>query len=969
MTPERYQRIGQLFDAALERAPEERAAFLKQAGEDDTELRLEVEKLLAHQVESNEFLSRPALDVAAALLAQNQTPSVIGRQLSHYQIRSRLGAGGMGEVYLARDTRLDRAVALKVLPASFASDPDRLRRFGIEAKVTGALNHPNILTVHDIGTASAELGGAPYIVTELLEGEELRAQLTNGAVPVRKAIDYAQQIAAGLAAAHEKGVVHRDLKPENLFVTKDGRVKILDFGLAKLKPLRNTPIGSEVETQKQITNPGTVMGTAAYMSPEQVRGEEVDHRSDLFSFGLILFEMLSGRRAFQRETMAETMTAILKDDLPELSETNAQISPQLEKIVRRCLEKQPERRFQTASDLGFALETLSTLSGPRLERSASSPALAERTVRSRLFGNVWLAWAVAVVFLVAATTALAILSFRQTPTEFPAFRLAIVPPGKIAPDTLALSPDGRRLAFVARDASGKMMLWVRPLDAVEAQPLPGTEQTSISSPPFWSPDGRSLAFFAGGKLKKIELDGGTPQTICNAVNGRGGTWNRDGVILFQPALDDTLHRVSAAGGATTPLPLMNPFDQISTYRWPQFLPDGRRFLCYHPGGQASGIYAGSLHSRELKLVLKTNSNAVYASTGHLVFWREGALLAQPFDAAKQELTGEPVPIAEQVSYSSGIFHAAFSIADNGVLAYLSGSFHNTQLAWFDRSGKQLGIAAPPGEYLRMALSRDEQRVAFERNDPQTGTSDIWLAQLARGVVSRLTFHPANEELPIWSPDGNRIAFTSDREGRSDIYQKLASGAGDDELLLKSNTKKLTTSWSADGRFIFYTEEDHPETKADLWFLPLDGDRKPEPYLRLPSNEYDAIISPNGRWVAYLSDETGMLRIHVQSFPASGGRWQISPGVGRYPQWRQDGKELYYLSGDGKLMAVEVKTDSTFEVGVSKALFDLRTEAGVGSRRPYAVASDGQRFLVNMPVEEASPTPITVVLNWAAEAKR
>jgi serine/threonine protein kinase/Tol biopolymer transport system component len=961
MTPERYQQVGKLFDEALEYAPAERSAFLKQAAGDDTELRLAVEKLLAHQVESAEFLARPALDVAAALLARNQTPSVIGQQLGHYRILSLLGAGGMGEVYAARDTRLDRAVALKVLPASFANDPDRLRRFEVEAKATGALNHPNILTVHDIGNYE----GAPYIVAELLEGEELREQLQRGALPVRRCVDYARQIAAGLAAAHEKGILHRDLKPENLFVTKDGRVKILDFGLAKLKPAGNRFVGSEVETQRQITSPGTVLGTAAYMSPEQVRGEEVDQRSDLFSLGLIIYEMLRGERAFQRATTAETMTAILKDDVPELGETNAQIPPQLERIVRRCLEKQPERRFQTASDLGFALEALSTPSGSRLERSAL-PAQTESASRWRLFGNAWLAWVVAALCLVVALT---ILYSRRMPAELPAFRLSIVPPGKIAVDTLALSPNGRRLAFAARDASGKVILWVRPLDAVEAQPLPGTEQASISSAPFWSPDGRSLAFFAGGKLKKIELDGGTPQTICTAVNGRGGTWNRDGVILFQPALDDTLHRVTAAGGASTPLVLVNSLDQISTYRWPQFLPDGRRFLCYHPGGQASGIYAGALDSRELKLVLKINSNAIYVPTGHLVFWREGALLAQPFDADKMQLTGEPVQIAEQVSYSSGIFHAAFSISDNGVLAYLSGSFHNTQLAWFDRSGKQLGVAAPPGEYLRMALSRDEQRVAFERNDPLTGTSDIWLVQLAHGVTSRLTFHPANEELPIWSPDGDRLAFTSDREGHYNIYQKLSSGAGDDELLLKSSSKKLTTNWSSDGRFILYTEEDHPETKADLWVLPLLGARKPEPYLRPPSNEYEGAFSPNGRWVAYMSDETGVLRIHVQSFPASGGQWQISPGVGRYVQWRQDGKELYYLSGDGKLMAVEVKTDATFEVGVSRALFDLRTEAGVGSRRPYAVARDGQRFLVNMPVDESNATPITVVLNWAAEMKR
>jgi len=813
-----------------------------------------------------------------------------GTKLGRYEIRSQLGAGGMGEVYLARDPKINRDVAIKVLPAAFSADSERLRRFEQEAQAAGALNHPNILSIYDVDTHD----GSPYVVSELLEGETLREQLKGTALSVRKAIDYALQIASGLAAAHEKGIVHRDLKPENLFVTKDGRVKILDFGLAKLvEPRNGSEVRTDLPTRKLNTDPGTAVGTVGYMSPEQVRGQRVDHRSDIFSLGVVLYEMLSGKRAFRGDSAIETLNAILKEDPPELSESNSQINPALEKVVMHCLEKSPEQRFQSARDVAFALEALSGLSSSRT-MTAALPLTAGRTKnRERL---AWILVGVCLLGLLASLP-FTVSYLSRAPVDERVFKLSVLPPEKanmtgIVP-AMALSPDGRRLAFFA-SSEGQSLLWVRSLDSLSIQALAGTEGAVGASPPFWSPDSRFLGFFAGGKLKKIDASGGPPQTVCKAAaESRGGTWNRYGVIVFSLDPFGPLYRVSAAGGEPIPVTALDQSRLETSHRWPYFLPDGRHFLYFVRSSQAEsgGIFVGSLDGKETKRLLATTLNAAYAPPGFLLFLRNETLMAQPFDSKELQLTGEPFPVAERVAFNPGLGRGAFSVSENGMLAYRSGSGQINQPLWFDRGGKQIGSLGAAGLYLTLWLSPDETRAAVDRSDPQTGTNDIWLFDLLRGIPSRFTTDPANDSNPLWSPDGSRIVFTSNREGVRSLYQKIASGAGNEEVLLKSSEEKVPDDWSLDGLFIVY-QTLNSKTKWDLWVLPMSGERQPFPFLQTDFNEQEAQFSPDGKWMAYTSDESGAPEVYVQTFPASGGRWRVSTGGGSQPKWRRDGRELF-----------------------------------------------------------------------------
>jgi serine/threonine protein kinase len=896
--------------------------------------------------------------------------TVAGTRFNHYVILSPLGAGGMGEVYRARDTRLNREVAIKVLPASFANDTDRLRRFEQEAQATSALNHPNILTIYDIGTHER----APFIVAELLEGEELRAQLEQGVLPVYRAIEYARQITAGLAAAHEKGIVHRDLKPENLFITGDGRVKILDFGLAKLKPQHTNPVDSQVPTQQKITDPGTVMGTVGYMSPEQVRGQEADTRSDIFSFGMILYEMLSGRRPFDATSVADVMSAILKDDPPELSETNAKISPALDKIVRRCLEKKPQHRFQSAHDLGFALETLTTPSGSHLETGAAFPSITQSARGSRMSRRERLAWLLAACFLLALLAALpfAVIQLRRSPANAEAIRFFIPPPEGSSFDSSAISPDGRQLAFIAT-AQGKRLLWVRPLNALTAQPLPGTEDALNH---FWSPDSRSLGFLTGSKLKKIDLAGGLPQILCDTTSRSGGTWNREDMIIF--GANGGLLGVSATGGTVFAVTKSDQTRQEISHGWPYFLPDGRHFVLSisSPQPEHRGIYLGSLDKGPMRRLVPDYSNAAWAASaegGWLLFVRRGALLAQPFDTRKMSLMGEPFPLAEQVSNSLINGRGAFSVSENGVLVYASGTSWNTQLVWLDRSGKELSVASPPGNHVKLRLSPDDRRLVLERDDPQTGNKDLWVRDLSRGVTTRFTFDPSNDSDPIWSPDGSRIVWSSNRNGRVGLYQKSASGMGQDELLLSSENYVLPRDWSTDERFIVYIKFD-PKTFWDVWGLPLAGERKPFLLVQSPYSEGAPRLSPDGRWLAYRSSESGREEVYVTTFPSPSAKWQISSGGGAQPHWQHDGKELYYVAADSRLMAVQVESAAAskadFAAGVPQALFETRLPyASMRDIDFYDVAADGRRFLINTPVDEVRAMPLTVVVNWAAGVKK
>ena len=880
----------------------------------------------------------------------------------------------MGEVYRARDARLDRNVAIKILPANFATDADRLIRFEHEARATSALNHPNILTVYDIGTHD----GSPYIVAELLEGEELRDRLNHGAIPLRKVCEYAQQIVSGLEAAHGKGIVHRDLKPENLFITEDERVKILDFGIAKLSEpgQAGAATGSEDATRKVLTNPGMVMGTVGYMSPEQVRGEKTDQRSDIFSFGAILHEMITGRRAFRRDTVAETMTAILREEPADLSASIPGINPALERIVERCLEKKPERRFHTAHDLGFALESLSaptTSSGKTVATIATDAVGRERSVwRERI---PWIATAVATLIAIAAML-LAFGAFRNSRSspELQTVRFNIVHGQRTTGfGQFAVSPDGRNMV-ISTLKEGRAQLWLRPLDSLTARPLPNTEGSQGF--PFWSPDSRSIAFPVSGKLNKLDLSDGTVQPICDIPpgdrRGFGGTWNQEGTIVFFVG-GTTMLRVQATGGEAAPVPGL--YDQASgaIVRWPIFLPDGNHFLYLAtPAGQTSSeVFVASLDGKVKKRLLTADSNAVYAPTstsgGCLLFARGEALLAQAFDPTTLTLSGEPKRVADKVrvNFNSRGF---FSVSNNGILVYDDFlEVDSRRPTWFDREAKELGTAGENAALIQLRLSPDQKRIAVAKRDTATGVFDLWVTDVARGAATRITSGPSDTSDFVWSPDNNYIVWGSSRDQHHMLVRKLASGAGQEEILLEADRPVLPTSWSSDGKFILYTRNDL-KTKNDIWVLPLEGDRKPFAFFQSPAVDTLAVFSPDGHWIAYQSSESGNSEIYVQTFPVSGGKWPVSNKGGIRPKWRGDGKELFYISPEGKLMAVEIKAGSTFEPGVPKPLFDVAT-ARVLPTTPYDVSSDGQRFLFNSGRVDARPSSLAVVLNWTSDLKQ
>ncbi|MEO8436146.1 MAG: protein kinase [Pyrinomonadaceae bacterium] len=963
-TPQRWQEIDRIFAAALEREPAERAAFLGEACAGDELLRQEVESLLAND-NPESLAGADAVQEAQRLLKHRAARMAIppNSRLGRYEIRSQIGSGGMGEVYLARDPKINRDVAIKVLPAAFSSDSERLRRFEQEAQAVGALNHPNILSIYDVDTHE----GSPYLVSELLEGETLREQLNGAALPVGKSLDYAFQIASGLAAAHAKGIVHRDLKPDNLFITREGRVKILDFGIAKLIQPRDASVSdTELPTRILNTQPGMVMGTVGYMSPEQVKGLKVDHRSDIFSLGVILYEMLSGKRAFHCQSAIETLNAILKEDPPELSQFNGHVNASLERVVKHCLEKSAEHRFQSATDVAFSLEALSGLSSSLQLATASVPTPERPQNYARL------AWVVAGVCLLGLLAALplAIAYLRRPAVDERVLKVSLLPPEKVSMagtlPGIALSPDGRRLAFIA-SLEGRDTLFVRSLDSLSAQALPGTEGAAGNSAPFWSPDSRFIGFSAGGKLKKIDASGGPPQTVCDAAS-RGGTWNRDGVIIFGSGASGPLFRVSAAGGEPSPVTTLDQARSETSHRWPFFLPDGKHFLYFVRSNQAEngGVYAGSLDGKETKRLLPATLNAAYAPPGFLLFLRNETLMAQRFDAGELQLSGEPFPVAEHVAYNLGLARGDFSVSENGVLAYRSGSGEINQPFWFDREGKQIGSLGKAGLYFTLWLSPDESRAAMDRSDPKTGTNDIWLFDLSRDLPSRFTTDPGGESNPLWSPDGSRIVFVSNRDGV--LYQKMASGGGNQEVILKSPDDKVPDDWSADGQFIVY-ETLNPKTKRDLWVLPVSGDRKPFPFLQTEFDEQQAQFSPDGKWIVYTSDESGGPEIYAQRFPAAGDRLRVSTAGGCQPKWRRDGKELFYIATDRKLMAVDIKMGDSFVAGVPHALFGTRVLSLTDFRSHYSVSGDGQRFLINSTIEEIHATPISVVVNWTADLKR
>ena len=891
-----------------------------------------------------------------------------GTKLARYEIRSQLGAGGMGEVYRARDTEIGRDVAVKVLPSAFSAHPDRLQRFQQEACAAGALNHPNILSIYDVGKHD----GSPYLVSELLEGETLRKRIGGTSLGQRRTIDYALQIANGLAAAHAKGIIHRDLKPDNIFITNDGRVKILDFGLAKLTQPVTELAQTDIPTRRVDTDPGVVMGTAGYMSPEQLKGQTVDQRSDVFSFGAILYEMLSGRRAFHGDSAAETMSAILKEDPPDLSDSKRSVSPALARLVRHCLEKNPEARFHSARDLAFTLESLSgTNNGSDEIATLIAPVRKQTKTRLRLL---WVGIVAAVTVALVAALLFAINYFRKSASsQGQAVRFFVFPSEKalLVPGSQQISPDGTRLVYVASGTDGKRAMWVRRLDSLNAELLPGAEEPST---PFWSPDGRSLGFFsAGSKLAKIELNGGPAQVLTGVQGNAGGAWNRDGVILFPRNPHDALYRISATGGSPIQVTTLDESRKETGHAWPCFLPDGRHFLFLAKSAEKenTGIYAGSLDSPKRKLLINVDSNAVYARPGFLLFRRGQTLLGQHFDANKLELQGEPFVVADQIDYFPGSSRGFFSTSETGVLAFVGFNAPTTQLAWFDRGGKQLGQIGGPAADLGIRLSPDEKQLAVGRLDLQAGTPDIWVIDLERNKPSRLTFDRGGDVGPVWSPDSSRIIFSSDRGDGSTIYQRLSNGTGNDEVVTKLSAPGGPYDWSPDGRFVVFSIISGLGS-TDLWLMPMIGDKKSTPLVQTEFSERHARFSPDGKWIAYASNPSGTYQIYVESFPTSGGKWQVSATGGAQPQWRGDGKERFYLAPDRKLMVVEVNAaGSAFTAGVPKVLFDVNVLGvfpGGGSAMHYAATRDGQRFIVNTIVGDSAQVPITVVLNWTADLK-
>ncbi len=885
-----------------------------------------------------------------------------GSKLGPYEIKSPLGAGGMGEVYRAKDTRLGRDVALKILPESFAREPDRLRRFEQEARAVAALNHPNILAIHDIG----QYEGSPFLVSELLEGESLRATLDRGALPQRKTIDYGVQIAHGLAAAHEKGIVHRDLKPDNIFVTKDGRIKILDFGLAKLAQKAGADPEEVTLTSAQHTAVGVVIGTASYMAPEQVRGEAADPRTDIFAFGAVLYEMLSGVRAFRRDTPAETMTAVLKDDPPDLSaqpsDPSRQVSPALERIVRRCLEKSPEQRFQSALDLSFALSALSGTESGTATRTAAAVAPPRMSLLP------WLAAALALVAVAAATW---FVARRPVPTTRLQFALAV--PDEMSISHMALSRDGSMLVFVSPEENSALpMLYIQRVGSSSVTLLPGTQGATY---PFWSPDGAYVAFFANGKLQKMAIAGGTPQILATALAGRGGSWGSKGVIIYSPDAQSPLQRINADGTGMAPVTQGIRAKDDQSHRWPMFLPDGDHFLFWAGNfgnlkdDHSSGIFVSSLEGKERKLVTLCHSS--FGFDVHNLFYadEQRQLVSVVFDPVAATVSGSPTVVANAVGFQPSTYWSAFAVAPNGTLIYnTSVGAAQSALTWMDRSGKELGRIGEPAIMDNPTLSPDGTRLAVDISDEKANNVDIWIESTTGAGNSRFTFDPAEEVVGVWSRDGSILAYRFAAAGGSSLILKPATGLQPEKtrftIPASSMDDIIPNSWTLDDRQILFTRQ--TSLGAHLELLPVAGG-EPARFLTSNGSETNGQISPDGKWVAYASDESGAWEIYVTSFPGAAGKWQVSRGGGTEPRWRGDGKEIFYIAPSGMLMAVPVNGQSIFATGTPAPLFQIHGRAPISSTDvfTYDVARDGNRFLVNRYVRPEHIPPLTILLNIAS----
>jgi Tol biopolymer transport system component/predicted Ser/Thr protein kinase len=875
----------------------------------------------------------------------------VGARLGPYEIEEAIGAGGMGEVYRARDTRLERSVAIKVLAPHLAERQEHRQRLEREAKAISSLSHPHICPLYDVGHED----GVDFLVMEFIEGETLADRIARGPLPMEEVLRYGIQISDALEKAHKQGIVHRDLKPGNVMLTGDG-AKLLDFGLARADAGSGEDGDLTVSptVSKPLTAAGTVIGTYQYMAPEQLEGKTSDARSDIFALGAVLYEMASGRRAFSADTQASLIGAIMHEQPQPVSAVQPMIPPAFDRVIQSCLAKDADERWQTAHDVKLQLQWI--------EEGGSvvglpAPVAARRKSRERL---AWIAFAAAA--LVAAVFAVGYVGRAPAPPLQTRFEIA--PPPELATvGSPRISPDGRLLVFRGVDTNGNAQLWVRPMDSIEARPLAGTEGAKDDARPMWSPDSRHVAFFVGDKLKKVPVAGGPAQTICDA-DGADGSWSTGGEILYDGETNAPLMRVAAAGGIAKPEVSVEDLEGVEALGWPEFLPDGEQFIFLADQTEDdTRVMIRSLGSDEGRVLMTSDSRVQYVEPGYLVYVLNGMLVAHPFDADGGTLIGEPLPLADSIGVSA-VGLADFSASHDGTLAYRAGQTGARKLLWRDRAGRELGQVGQPAEYMTTALSPDGERLAVTVNETDGDNVDLWIHDLERGVASRFTFDEGFDGLPLWSPDGARVVFATSRgEGSDAIYWKDASGAGTAELLLQADADVYPADWSRDGRFIALMRRGG-ETRWDIWAMPMDGAGEPFAVLESGFSEVRPRFSPDGRWLVYNSNESGDMEVYVTQFPGPGGKWQVSTSGGTEAEWSADGSEIFYLDPSQNLVAVPVSTGETFKAGMPETLFEAGLFPFVGRNR-YLVTDDGQRFLMLSPISGESVRPISVVLNWHA----